>query len=389
MAEESLEPLVTECPECHTRFRVNEGQLEMARGRVRCGACLSVFVATRHLVFGAEKADKVEEDADKTLDELLDELGTKGIDEVKAHASSIEEAEAEEHAHEAEVTPEADASADNAAASVEPAKLVELDAPVGTQDAYESIEVEQSADEPAEDDDETEAIDHEAPDLHPDPDPELEIDTATETTEIEASAEAADTIDASEAQQKHDPAPAEQFDQLLDSFATEDLVEAEYVSALPVKRRWWLLPAILIATLALVAQVFWFQFSEWSTDTRFRPVYSWFCKMTGCELPVMRDLSQIISKNLVVRSHPDIQDALIVDALIINEADFPQPFPTIEMRFYTMGEHLVAGQRYMPGEYLAGDLKGYTVFQPMTPVHISLEIKDPGPDAVNYRMSFK
>ena len=36
---------VTECPECHAKFRVTDGQLRLADGRVRCGNCLSVFDA--------------------------------------------------------------------------------------------------------------------------------------------------------------------------------------------------------------------------------------------------------------------------------------------------------------------------------------------------------
>jgi len=39
------EPLITECPGCHSRFRITEGQLNAASGQVRCGSCLRVFDA--------------------------------------------------------------------------------------------------------------------------------------------------------------------------------------------------------------------------------------------------------------------------------------------------------------------------------------------------------
>ncbi len=52
----SLEPLVTQCPTCRTRFRVTEVQLGVAGGRVRCGACLSVFAGIDNLVAGCEDA---------------------------------------------------------------------------------------------------------------------------------------------------------------------------------------------------------------------------------------------------------------------------------------------------------------------------------------------
>lgn len=35
----------TECPHCHTVFRVKESDLELADGQVRCGHCLAIFTA--------------------------------------------------------------------------------------------------------------------------------------------------------------------------------------------------------------------------------------------------------------------------------------------------------------------------------------------------------
>lgn len=42
--------VVTRCPNCHARFRVSDGQLKLAAGQVRCGACLLVFDAQQHRV---------------------------------------------------------------------------------------------------------------------------------------------------------------------------------------------------------------------------------------------------------------------------------------------------------------------------------------------------
>lgn len=35
----------TECPHCHTVFRINEDDLHLADGQVRCGHCLAIFTA--------------------------------------------------------------------------------------------------------------------------------------------------------------------------------------------------------------------------------------------------------------------------------------------------------------------------------------------------------
>ncbi len=41
----SSDNIITQCPGCKTQFRVTPGQLKVANGQVRCGACLEVFPA--------------------------------------------------------------------------------------------------------------------------------------------------------------------------------------------------------------------------------------------------------------------------------------------------------------------------------------------------------
>ena len=36
---------LTQCPNCNTRFRVNDVQLKVARGSVKCGKCKTIFNA--------------------------------------------------------------------------------------------------------------------------------------------------------------------------------------------------------------------------------------------------------------------------------------------------------------------------------------------------------
>ena len=75
MVEEELEPLITQCPNCQTRFRVTETQLQIARGSVRCGSCLTVFPGIDHLLWQEPDAFATELEAQEALDQLLDELG--------------------------------------------------------------------------------------------------------------------------------------------------------------------------------------------------------------------------------------------------------------------------------------------------------------------------
>ena len=155
-------------------------------------------------------------------------------------------------------------------------------------------------------------------------------------------------------------------------------------------RRWWWWPSIAgVGVVLLAVQVFWLQFDSWSKDMGLRPYYQSICGAFGCELPDLRDVGAIYTKKMVVRSVGDEADRLLVDAVIVNQAPFAQDFPTIEIRFTSLRGHLIAGIRYTPKEYLSGELKGERKFEPDTPVRISMEVDDPGPAAVNYRLDFR
>ena len=42
--------MLTRCPHCNASFRVSKNQLQAAQGKVRCGACMEVFDASKHLL---------------------------------------------------------------------------------------------------------------------------------------------------------------------------------------------------------------------------------------------------------------------------------------------------------------------------------------------------
>jgi predicted Zn finger-like uncharacterized protein len=154
------------------------------------------------------------------------------------------------------------------------------------------------------------------------------------------------------------------------------------------KRLLWSLLA-LIAALTLAGQYVAYHFDELARQDAYRPWFQQFCPVVGCEVPSKVDIALIKSSNLVVRSHPQFSGALIVDAIIYNRAPFSQPFPLLELRFADLDGKLIASRRFKPSEYLSGDLAGQTDMPPQTPIHIALDILDPGSKAVNYSLSFQ
>jgi predicted Zn finger-like uncharacterized protein len=160
----------------------------------------------------------------------------------------------------------------------------------------------------------------------------------------------------------------------------------------PNKKPWgrWLGWGLLnlIAAGVLAGQYAHYHFAELARQDSYRPWFEQLCPLIDCTLPSKVDINQIKSSNLVVRSHPEFSGALVVDAILYNRAPFAQPFPLLEIRFADINGRLLASRRFKPGEYLAGELAGQAEMPPQTPIHISLDILDPGTQAVNYSLSF-
>ena len=334
MAEDNVEPLITECPNCQTRFRVTEGQLKMAAGRVRCGACLTVFKGMDYLRWDDEERYENEKEALSALDDVLDELTT--------------DAESTDRSAEAEL-PNQDFMGDDA--------ISVPDDPDGVWSEPE----------------------HQLYGGHEEP-PHLGPEVLQRIRQrLSAEHQPAASADAEVEVLVDDTAGAK--------VATERSTGESFTfGPPPSNRRWWVTIASASAVAALIAQVLWHQFDTWSLDPDIRPVYVVVCNVLDCELPMLSDTDSVITKNLVVRSHPEVANALLVDAIIVNQASFVQPFPVLELEFTSLQHEVVAGRRFKPEEYLAGALAGATAMQPQTPIHLEFAIEDPGVDAVNFRL---
>lgn len=156
-------------------------------------------------------------------------------------------------------------------------------------------------------------------------------------------------------------------------------------------RRWYqkkLWPTLaLIAGVALFFQIAYFKFDYFSRVEPYRTAYVFSCPIFGCKVPSLVDTSKIVTTNLIVRNHPDSPNALMVDAILINNAPFEQPFPDLILAFSTLDDKPITSRRFTPKEYLGGELAGRDHIPKSQPVHITLELADPGPEAVNYHMS--
>ncbi len=149
---------------------------------------------------------------------------------------------------------------------------------------------------------------------------------------------------------------------------------------------WTLLNLSLL--VVLLAQLAWFHYDKLAQYDQLRPLYEKACHYIGCKLPDLVDTTLIRSQNLIVRSHPTARKALIIDAIIINQASYDQPFPNLALYFSDLNNKVIAQRLFEPQDYLAGEGKQWESMPTSTPIHISLEILDPGSEAVNYSVGF-
>jgi len=412
---------VTQCPNCRTSFRVSQAQLAAAHGAVRCGACLHVFNAAEQL-FGTRAAApapvaaktasapaKAQPDirpkppAAKPADDTLwihDDLDLDSLD-LDEELAKLEEQE-QQLSQQFLALEQAPRYAENFGSRAPDeqedahdeawAEALLRDEPVKRE--RDSLELQPTEQEPA------------AP-ATPEPKPAAAIVAARQQP-------IADDLDEADEPRlgnlDDEPDEPERQDEDLRTERDEPKVarnepglREERLFELddePLQLDWrqpqgtswgrlfgWGLLNLLAAG-GLLAQYAAYNFDELARQDRYRPWFEQLCPNIGCTLPSKVDISQIRSSNLVVRSHPEFSGALIVDAILYNRASFAQPFPLLEMRFADLGGQLVASRRFKPSEYLAGELAGQSEMPPQTPIHISLDILDPGTRAVNYSLSF-
>lgn len=149
----------------------------------------------------------------------------------------------------------------------------------------------------------------------------------------------------------------------------------------------WHLPLAAALCLAALGQYCYFNMATLSQQVSLRPYYLAVCELLPCQVPDFRDDTGLEVRQLIIRPHPEVKKALLVDLLLFNEAPYQQRFPQLQLDFTDLNRQLVASRRFKVREYLSGELRGLQHIPAGTEVQVSLEIVDPGDAAVSYQMT--
>lgn len=423
--------LVTRCPGCLVAFKASRAQLQAANGLVRCGACLNIFDAYQNLDKKVPPPAQPAQVPPRAPEPLID-------DSTDPEAVMATVANDTATGDEAQISADSKPKIDfvfrpqqdgNLAAANEPdpvpaglnptwslAKESEDENPSpeeSIEDLLESVESGESiaasavADQDAEPAPTAFADSEAEADTGNDVSGEKQLTADQEETELVCLPQSPDALKSLPDPELYPPVlddnaaeePEEEPESRLevpmlpplepllfqgsrgsDPRASDQVAEQRRINA----KIWY--PLALLGLLAIAGQYLFFNWDRFSTEARFRAWSEPVCALFGCQLPPLVDRSKIVSRDFVVRSHPDVRDALLVDAVLINQADFDQPFPDLTLRFENLQGAIIAEREFQPRDYLQGELAGAVYIPVNQPVRLELEILDPGSQAVSFSL---
>lgn len=380
--------MITRCPKCATAFRVTQDQLSVAKGSVRCGSCLTVFNAldqTSKVVASQVATSKIAA-AGAAADKAADGGPAQGAKTSRPSVATILSAAA------AMVDSSKHRQAVKSPASAHNTPRLGPKSPAKKDRANKHRRRSGTG---------TLATDSQ---ITPQITPQTTSQIAPATTPAGMSAAMTATV----------AAAASRDNQHVNELITEHAIASSPGAASPQRiarqhsdlistiqpaplemlcnqhkpkdRQWLWLSGIVLLILLMVFQMAVFQFQTLSKTEPYRSVYRILCPMLGCLLSDLVDTTKIRVSHLVLRSHPTVTDALIVDTILLNAAEFAQPYPDLLLKFNDINDQTIAFRQFYAEEYLAGELAGTKLMPIGQPVQLSIEIVDPGSEAVNYQI---
>lgn len=388
---------ITQCPHCHTSFKTSVSQLQSADGMVRCGGCLRVFAADDNLLPSVDirTVNLPAHDEDDTVD---------NEDNVNEDQLPLSDLTTTDDKDDDEIE--------------DPQSIFTLDMADSLPNRVSPIISESDTSWQLIDEDATEHGQDTEPTLPSSTNDDPEAETSLESTDHRAATTSSD--ERNEAFTAHDELHAEKPDEdalararinatefsseiLNDQFHPHDLndlnvdnLENLNFDENALELNWQetpkktlgiaLMSFVLLMCLAL--QTLWVNRNALAQNPQWRPTIETLCTPLNCGLQPLADIGLIRSDQLAIQSHPEFSNALRVQAQFRNDAAFAQALPGLLLQFTNNSNEVVAQRRFTPEEYLDDELKELAAMPAKSQLQVSLDLLDPGPQALNYEISF-
>ena len=148
----------------------------------------------------------------------------------------------------------------------------------------------------------------------------------------------------------------------------------------------WLVGSLLLLGLFPLQFLYFERNALAASYPDLRPTLEQLCVVADCRVEPRRDPSAFAISGREIRAHPEREGALRVTAELVNNADYAQPLPFLDLTLSDRDNEALAVGRFEPGDY-------HTSPPPRIPpgeaVPVALDIPDPGPEAVNFRFQLR
>jgi predicted Zn finger-like uncharacterized protein len=357
----------TRCPHCKSTFEVTPSQLSAAGGKVRCGACMEVFDALAYLING-----NLEDDTNIPT-EASTSSNPDSANQTNSKARPVEQETEEDDDFVFEDSEEDRKEAQKS--MFDESQLSDSLRAIDTSKKHAFSSDSNDDDDEDQEDDEKEDEDW-ANQILEDKDEPVTVKASPEDRPVQAAS--------------FSPTPSKQEKKENSKPETIDFYyeETETVRARGIFSKIIITLGCIALLLVLIAQAAWFHYEKLVQYPLAKKGFEMACEQIGCSLPELADLNAIKSSNLVVRSHPITPNSLIIDVVLTNEASFDQDYPRLALYFSDINGQTVAQQIIAPEQYLNDKTLEMALMPRDKPIHVSLEIEDPGKRAVNYKIRF-
>lgn len=105
--------------------------------------------------------------------------------------------------------------------------------------------------------------------------------------------------------------------------------------------------------------------------------------------PLFRDLDQIELVSREMKAHPSRPGVLLLTATIVNRAGRSQAYPDIDVTLVDVRGRKLERQLFSPGDYLSRTSEMRIGMTPDAYLTFSLEMVDPGNEAVGFELQFR
>ncbi len=148
----------------------------------------------------------------------------------------------------------------------------------------------------------------------------------------------------------------------------------------------WIITAAGVLTLLLTVQILIAQRDRLAENPTWRPLISRLCLIAQCRIDAWRQPDAFIPLLQTVVADPNRDGVLLVQLSFKNTAEWPQPWPQIEVKLTDVNGEALGLRRFRPKDYLnedqAGDIK------PQQTVSVEIAVQETAGKAAGFAFDF-